>query len=67
MHESASQVRPCQFAASASRGLLGALIVLVEDGTIVFWNERAVSLFGYCVMRSISTNDAFRSLINRRH
>ncbi|MGZ3330551.1 MAG: sensor histidine kinase [Gemmatimonadaceae bacterium] len=42
-----SHARAREFAISASPDLLGALLVLGEDGTIISWNEGAVSLFGY--------------------
>jgi protein-histidine pros-kinase len=47
VNESANQLRARDFAASASSELLGALIVLGEDGTILSWNDGAASLFGY--------------------
>src|SRR4051812_11507762 len=47
MNESANFARARDFAATASPELLGALIVLSEDGTILTWNEGAVSLFGF--------------------
>jgi PAS domain S-box-containing protein len=49
VNESANQLRARDFAASASSELLGALIVLGEDGTILSWNEGAASLFGYAL------------------
>jgi PAS domain S-box-containing protein len=47
MNESANYARARDFAATASPELLGALIVLAEDGTILTWNDGAVSLFGF--------------------
>lgn len=47
MKEPAIRTRAREFAGRASPELLGALMVVGEDGTILSWNEGAVSLFGY--------------------
>jgi PAS domain S-box-containing protein len=47
VQNSVVDARARDFATSASADFLGALIVVDEDGSILFWNDGAMSLFGY--------------------